>query len=94
MPIASKSGTRRASRRESRRAWRSCDREQSRSGPWPVRRPDPLAELLRCLRRLVRFHEQNAGWLVPEPAPPPPPPLSPEWEAALAKTYGPKQTRA
>ena len=61
MPIASRSGTRNASRRN----WRVGDRSRSRRGPRSQPRPNPFTELASALKSLIRFHQSHADWFPP-----------------------------
>jgi hypothetical protein len=83
MPIASRSGTRSATRRN----WRPGDRSRSRPGPRSRSRPGPFTQLAAALRALVRFHAAHPDWFPPVKMPVAPPALSPEWEAALNRAY-------
>ena len=82
MPIASRSGSHRASRR----SWRGCDRAGSRLGPRSRPRRSPLTQLALALQALIRFHEAHPDWFPPQADPQPP--LPPGWEAAIAQAYG------
>ncbi len=87
MPTASRSGSRRASRLNSR----SCNRALSRPGLRARRPVHPLTGLAAALRALIRFHQAHPDWFpppVPEIATPPPVGLDPEWVAAIEKVYG------
>ena len=86
MPTASKSGTRKATRRN----WRGADRARSRPGPRSRRRPNPFAELASALDVLIRFHQSHPDWFPPASGvagPPPAVSISPEWDAAIRKAY-------
>ena len=88
MPTASKSGTRKATRRN----WRACDRPRSRLGPRSRPRPNPFAELAAALESLIRFHQSHPDWFPPvagRAGNPLPAALSPEWEEAIRKAYHP-----
>ena len=80
--------------RRSRPNWCACTRTLSRPGPRARTRPRPLTELIAGLRALVAFYEAHPDWF-PKLADPaeasPSPKLDPEWEAALARVYGPEE---
>jgi len=88
MPTASKSGIRRATRRN----WRGGDRSRSQRGPRSRSRPNPFAELAASLKTLIRFHQTHPDWF-PPPARrlggPPPVTVSPEWAKAIRNAYHP-----
>jgi hypothetical protein len=87
MPIASRSGTRSATRR----TWRVGDRPRSRLGPRSRPRPNPFAELAAGLESLIRFHQAHPDWFPPAVSggglQPSSPALSPEWEEAIRNAY-------
>jgi len=84
MPTASRSGTRKATRR----SWRGVDRPRSRLGTRSRPRPNPFTELASALETLIRFHQSHPDWFPPASAVPlRPPALSPEWESAIRNAY-------
>jgi hypothetical protein len=84
MPTASRSGTRKATRRN----WRGGDRLRSHPGVRSRPRPHPFTELASALGALIRFHQSHPDWFPPSAADPVrPPSLSPEWEQAIRKAY-------
>ena len=86
MPTASRSGTRKVTRRN----WRGGDRSRSHPGVRSRPRPNPFTELASALETLIRFHQSHPDWF---------PPasggvrslravtLDPEWEEAIRKAY-------
>jgi hypothetical protein len=84
MPTASKSGSRKATRRN----WRGVDRPRSHPGVRSRPRPNPFTELAAALGALIRFHESHPDWFPPATAGPvDPPALSSEWEQAIRAAY-------
>ena len=87
MPTASKSGTRKATRRN----WQVGDRPRSRLGPRSRPRPNPFPEFASALEILIRFHQSHPAWFPPASGGPSRPSravaLDPEWEAAIRKAY-------
>jgi len=84
MPTASRSGTRKATRRN----WRGGDRPRSHPGVRSRPRPNPFTELASALGALIRFHQSHPDWFPPSAVGPVrPPALSPEWEQAIRKAY-------
>ena len=88
MPTAFKSGTRSATRANSR----CCSRPWSLPGPRSRQRPNPFAQLAAALRAMIRFHEAHPDWFptikVKQQ------PLAPEWEAAIRRAYHPTAPEA
>lgn len=87
MPIASRSGTRSATRPH----WRVCDRPQSRSGPRSSPRQNAFRQLESALRALIRFHQSHPDWFPPLSGGTGnvlPTTLDPEREAAIHRAYG------
>ena len=87
MPTASRSGTRKATRR----SWRGVDRPRSRLGTRSRPRPNPFTELASGLETLIRFHQSHPGWFPPASGGARRPlravTLDPEWEEAFRKAY-------
>ena len=83
MPTASKSGTRKATRRN----WRVGDCLRSRLGSRAQPRPNPFTELASALEVLIRFHQSHPDWFPPPKPPDIQPKISPEWEEAIRKAY-------
>jgi hypothetical protein len=86
MPTASRSGSRKATRRN----WQGSDRPRSHPGVRSRPRPNPFTELAAALGALIRFHQSHPDWFPPATAGPVrPPALSPEWEQAIWNAYHP-----
>jgi hypothetical protein len=86
MPTASRSGTRKATRRN----WRGGDRQRSHPGVRSRPRPNPFTELASALGSLIRFHQSHPDWFPPSAVRPVrPPALLPEWEQAIWNAYHP-----
>jgi hypothetical protein len=61
MPNASRSGTRKATRR----TWQAADDPHSRRGPRSCPRPNPFAECGHALESPIQFHQSHPDWSPP-----------------------------